>query len=175
MVDEPCRTVPVFLKCVTALLLLVGISATSAAGATYTVNRVVGTGVITGTIDTNGKTGVLTSADITDWNLKVDADGNGTSAQLLGPLSGNNSAITFLTGNALTATPMGMFFDFSLPGLPFTPILQIATATYSASWQLQAGIFHDESIGEAPVGAYALRQPVRSRSRLRWLLRFRSA
>src|SRR6266436_6716864 len=146
LMDKHSRTVPVSLTCLLALALVTGISSTSAAGITYTVDRVVGPGAITGTIETNGATGVLTAADIIDWNLNVDADGiPATSGQLLGPLSGNNSSITFLSGNALTATPTGMFFDFSLSG-----ILQIITPDSNVAWQLQAGIpFSDELIRES--------------------------
>jgi hypothetical protein len=102
---------------------------------------------MTGTIVTNGATGVLTSADSIDWNLNVDADGiPATSGQLLGPLSGNNSAITLL-GNPLTATPAAIFFAFSLPGFP--TIFQIITPDSNVAWQLQASIFHDELIRES--------------------------
>ncbi len=131
---------------VTTLFLLFS----SAAHATviYNVNRAVGPGTLIGTIETNGATGVLASADIIDWNLTVDADGiPATSGQLLGPISGNNSSITALDGSPLTATPTALFFDFSLP---IFAIFQIITPGFDVVWQLQAGIFSDELIREPP-------------------------
>ena len=146
--DKQSRKVFVLLKCLVALVLVTGISTTSVATVVYNVNRAVAPGTITGTIVTNGATGVLTSADIIDWNLTVDADGDPTTfGQLLGPLSGNNSSITFLIGSALTATPTALFFDFSSPAFD---ILQIASGS-EVVWQLQASapIFSDELIREA--------------------------
>ena len=81
---------------VIAFALAMG-AAQHALAETYTVDRTVAPGRITGTIETNGRLGVLTAADILDWNLAIDADGNGTTAALLGPLSGGNSVLT-LTG-----------------------------------------------------------------------------
>jgi hypothetical protein len=115
------------------------------AATTYSVDRVVGPGRISGTIQTNGNTGVLSAADIIDWNLTIDADGDSaTTGQLLGPLSGANSTVTLLFGSALTATPQGIFFDFSGSG-----VLQISTPDFSVSWQLQGDIFADELARES--------------------------
>ncbi len=160
--DNLSRKAYVFLRCLAALVLVAGVSAMSAADVVYSVDRIVSPGRITGTIVTNGATGVLSSADIIDWNLTVDADGiPATSGQLLGPLSGNNSTITVLAGNPLTATSTAIFFDFSLPG--FT-IFQMATPDSSVVWQLQAGIFSDELIRESLsptlVQAFVTRPPM---------------
>ena len=146
--DKPSRKVLVWLKCLVALVLVTGISTTSVATGIYNVDRVVAPGRITGTIVTNGATGVLTSADIIDWNLTVDADGDpATFGQLLGPLSGNNSSFA-VSGSVLTATPAALFFDFSSPAFD---ILQIITPGDEVIWQLQASapIFSDELIREA--------------------------
>ena len=147
--DNQSGNVLVLLKCLIALVLVTGISATSVA-TIYDVDRAVGPGTITGTIETNGATGVLSTADIIDWNLTVDADGiQSTFGLLLGPISGNNSSITFLEGSALTATPTALFFDFSLPDFA---IFQVATPGFDVVWQLQADapIFSDELIREPP-------------------------
>lgn len=144
--DNQSGNVLVLLKYLVALVLVTGISATSVA-TTYDVHRVVGSGIISGTIETNGATGVLASTDIIDWNLTVDADGiPATFGLLLGPISGDNSSITFLEGSALTATATALFFDFSLPEMA---IFQISTPEYDVVWQLQADIFADELIQEA--------------------------
>ena len=126
-----------------ACALLAATSTTGMAATTYVVDRVVGTGRIGGQIQTNGKAGVLTASDIVDWNLTIDADGDSaTTGQLLGPLSGANSTVSLLNGDALTATPEAISFDFSGSG-----VLQITKPDFSVTWQLQAGIFSDEQVG----------------------------
>ncbi len=74
----------------------------------YTVNDPIGQGSVTGTITTDGTTGTIGSAHITDWNLLL-SDGTHTF-DLLGPLSGNNSADQ---GGGLIASATLLQFDFS--------------------------------------------------------------
>jgi hypothetical protein len=114
---------------------------------TYVVDRAVGNGRIRGTIQTTGKVGVLTRADIVNWNLEIDADGSGSFARLVGPTSGNNSALT-LFSPALEATQNALVFDFSLQTA--NQVLQFATPDFQSVWQLQAGVpFSDELIRES--------------------------
>ena len=123
-------------------------STASLAANTYVVDRTVGpTGRITGTIVTNGTSGVLSAPDIIDWNLAIDADGDPTTVgQLLGPLSGANSTVMFLEGVALTATPTGLFFDFgSQAGFS---ILQIITFDQATVYQLLGDNMNMESVQE---------------------------
>ena len=76
---------------------------------TYYINQQVGAGGVTGFIVTDGKTGVLTLADIVDWSLLLN---NGESEfDLLGPLSGANSGA--VVGPDLSATPSQLLFNFS--------------------------------------------------------------
>jgi hypothetical protein len=76
----------------------------------YQLNQSIGIGSVTGTITTDGTFGVLSSGNITDWNLVIN---NGSATfDLLGPLSGNNSAI-YLVGSDLTATSANLLFNFS--------------------------------------------------------------
>ena len=160
-VDKQSRKVFVLLKCLVALILVTGISTTSVATVIYNVDRVVAPGRITGTIETNGATGVLTSADIIDWSLTVDADGDpATLGQLLGPFSGNNSSFN-VTGSALTATPTALFFDFSSPAFDIVQIITTAPGP-GVVWQLQAAapIFSDELIGDTFSQAFVAHPPV---------------
>ncbi len=77
----------------------------------YSVSLVYTDGVsATGTITTNGNTGVLTAGDIVDWNLVLN-DFNPPTFGLEGPLSGDNSGV-LVTGSDLTATSTGLFFNF---------------------------------------------------------------
>jgi hypothetical protein len=66
---------------------------------------------VTGTITTDGNTGILSQADIIDWNLTVSGDG----APVL--LTAVNSDFP-LFGNDLTATPTQLNFNYAdtLPG-----------------------------------------------------------
>ena len=94
-----------------ALSTLVLIAPASSRALTYGVNRVIGSGGVTGFIETDGTLGVLTSANITDWNLSLD-DGLSTF-RILGPLSGNNSELIVGRSGSLVATASDIFFDFS--------------------------------------------------------------
>jgi hypothetical protein len=91
-----------------AMLLVVGVS--TASPITYSVNRTIGAGSVTGTIQTDGSLGVLAAANITDWNLTL-FDGTSTFV-LTGPASGNNSHV-FSSGSDITATASNLFFNFS--------------------------------------------------------------
>lgn len=124
---------------------------------TYTVDRSVGTGRVTGTITTNGNIGVLTAADIVDWNLALDANGDGTTV----PVPGRPIGVMTLQGTALSATATGLFWDFSTPTgfniLQFQPPPGTITV-----WQIQTmvPVFVDELINEAPdLQAYTPRPP----------------
>jgi hypothetical protein len=83
---------------------------TGNAATVYNVNRTIGAGSVTGTIETDGTTGLLSAANITDWNLLLN-DSTATF-NLFGPLSGNNSS-AFVAGNDFTATTTELLFDFS--------------------------------------------------------------
>jgi hypothetical protein len=91
-----------------AMLFLVGVS--TASPITYSVNRTIAAGSLTGTIQTDGTVGVLTAANITDWNLTLN-DGTNTFI-LTGPASGNNSHV-FIVGNDVSATAAALSFNFS--------------------------------------------------------------
>jgi hypothetical protein len=72
-----------------------------------------------GTIRTDCNNCVMLQSDIVDWNLTIAVHGL-PSASLLGPLSGNNSAITAFTGSTdMVATSVGLFFSFGTAGAAF--------------------------------------------------------
>jgi hypothetical protein len=82
----------------------------SASPVIYNVDRIIGAGSVTGFIETDGVTGVLTAANFVDWNL-LPFDGTSTFTRL-GPLSGNNSAV-FVQGADTGAFGAYLFFNFS--------------------------------------------------------------
>jgi hypothetical protein len=105
--------------CAAMIAGLVGLSQ-ARADIMYGVDYVSASGSVTGFIQTDGTIGQLrydgSVKNITDWNLLLTI--GGASADLTGPLSGNNSGLGYgATGTILplTATTTGLFFDFSLP------------------------------------------------------------
>jgi PEP-CTERM motif len=87
-----------------ACMVLSGVSQVGA-----TVYDLVGTSGISvsGTITTDGDTGVLTASDITDWHINQTFD----TVHFQSFIDPANSIVT-LTGTALTATPTQLLFDF---------------------------------------------------------------
>jgi hypothetical protein len=85
---------------------------------TYQVNQTgIGfdKGSVTGTIETDGTTGVLAASNIINWNLQATCVGFvSCSADNFGLTGGatGNSAIS-MTGSGLTATATDLIFDFS--------------------------------------------------------------
>jgi hypothetical protein len=90
----------------TAIALSLGAPQTHA-NIIYAINDTVGTGTLTGTITTDGNvTTPLSASDLTAWNLTfMDA----ATTLTLNP---SNTNIT-LVGGALTASPTGLFWNFS--------------------------------------------------------------
>ena len=98
----------------TAFLLALGFAfafTAKAAPITYDVSRTVGTGSVTGFIETDGNVGTLSISDILDWNLVLTV--GASTLDLKGPLSGNNSVdsnSSVLTD--LTSTSTNLLFNF---------------------------------------------------------------
>jgi hypothetical protein len=97
------------LSTVTTALSLVVLSASVGQAATFNVSRSIGSGGVTGTIDTDNTIGTLSKSNITNWNLLLN-DGTGTF-NLLGPLSGANSQL-LIQGNSFSATATDLLFNF---------------------------------------------------------------
>jgi PEP-CTERM motif len=89
-----------------ALTTFLGVGVCNAATIIFNVNQTIGAGSVTGTIQTDGATGVLGQTDVTGWNLQL----NGVGATL--NLTNNNSHV-FLEGSDVTATATNLFFNYS--------------------------------------------------------------
>ena len=88
-----------------AAVLLTGIA--SAANITYLVDDYVGTfGHLTGTVVTDGTTGVLGASNFLSWTLNVQ--GNGANDVLTNLNSG-----VYIGGSSTTATATNILFDFT--------------------------------------------------------------
>lgn len=79
------------------------------AGPVYQINRSIGPGSVSGTIETDGTIGVLGSANVIGWSLTID-DGDGSGPFTL--LSSGNSQL-LLSGALLSATANQLLFDFT--------------------------------------------------------------
>ena len=81
----------------------------AAAQVTYQVDRTIGQGSVVGTIQTDGKSGVLAPADILSWNLKLTGAG-GASVTLTSV--GGASANPFVGGD-VSVSSNKLLFNFS--------------------------------------------------------------
>ena len=95
----------------TGLLLMAGFAfpgagVCDAATITYDVNQTIALGTVTGTIQTDGATGVLGGSDFTGWNLMLN--GPGASYHLT-----NSNSVVLSSGSDVTATPANLYFNFS--------------------------------------------------------------
>jgi hypothetical protein len=81
----------------------------------YNVNQTIGSGSVTGIIETDGTLGVLRSSNILSWNLLI-SDG-ATTVDSFGPVIG--SAAEDVDGAGLSATPTQLLFDFNPSDDPF--------------------------------------------------------
>ncbi|MEM6635665.1 MAG: VPLPA-CTERM sorting domain-containing protein [Pseudomonadota bacterium] len=100
---------------ITAMVALIAGFAQSGQAATYTIVSGLTSGTVTGTIETDGTLGVLSTANIVDWNITVD--GTGGVFNLLGDGSVGDNSDVLVTGTTLEATATLLTFDFSSGGV----------------------------------------------------------
>ncbi len=99
-----------FAICAFTLILTQQASAT-----VFDVNRVIGTGSVTGFLETDGTLGVLSTGSIIDFQLTISAPGlSGGSPDVI---NFANSTQIFADGTALSATLTELTFDFLATGL----------------------------------------------------------
>lgn len=91
--------------------VVISLTATAHANITYTVNRIIDQGTVTGFIETDGTIGVLSTANIIDWELTLIAP------NLLGGspyvIDRATQTQTTLNGVVTTATETDILFDMS--------------------------------------------------------------
>ena len=78
---------------------------------TYTINREIGNGAVSGTITTDGTLGTLSTSNILAWEIALSAPNliNGPFIQM----SSADQIQTFIDGTPMTATDTELFFDIS--------------------------------------------------------------
>jgi PEP-CTERM motif-containing protein len=97
-----------------AIIACMLLPVSQASATTYQLNNLLS--FVSGTITTDGTLGTLTSpSQITAWTINQTFDTLRYPASISSPASPSNSTVT-LTGNALTATATGLFFNFSGSG-----------------------------------------------------------
>ena len=101
--------------------------ASQATPLTYSVNRTIGKGSVTGFIQTDGTLGILSAKNFINWNLTL-SDGKNTF-QLFGPLSGNSNSHVLVTGTDVGAFNNLLVFNFS--GIDYGTLLFFQGASFS--------------------------------------------
>src|ERR1700761_6601496 len=96
---------------VAALVALGGVAA-NATPVTYNVDETIGAGSVIGTIETDGKTGALSTSDILAFSLTLSVGAGKTPLTIIDGVNANDEIV----GNALTATPSALDFNFSGSG-----------------------------------------------------------
>ena len=125
-----------------AFALLSFVSTISSASIIYSVDRTIGAGTVTGTIETTGALGFLSNSDIMSVSLTVSAP----------DLPGSPESLIFggIEGTAVTATDTQLLFDFAVPGdnYFFGQGLGSPPVTNGVFWHLETGGFSAVGFGE---------------------------
>ena len=95
-----------FTKTLGVALLVLSSVENSFAGPIYSVDRSIGVGSVSGTIETDGTFGILGTSNIIDWNLTLD---NGVDTFTL---AGSSNSERIIVGSSLSATVSDILFDF---------------------------------------------------------------
>jgi hypothetical protein len=100
----------------------------------YNVSDTTGTLTVSGTITTDGNTGLLVAGDILNWDMTVCCSAKYPTPSGGGKLSPSaNLGSIYFFGDALSATPTSLIFNFSSTtpaGFSFTDL----ETTVTASW-----------------------------------------
>jgi len=149
-----------------SLLAMAGATA-QASNITYTVNETITSPVngitgnpsqtdsVVGTLTTDGTIGVLQSTDIISWNLDLVDD---TNPQYSYDLTTSNSTVGEENySGVLSATPTGLFFNFSGSGAIYFQANNPGVFSGYHYWCLNAGGWYGCDVGNtiAPDNVYA--------------------
>jgi hypothetical protein len=95
--------------------VLLAASTCATANITYTVNETILNGSVTGTITTDGMTGLLTGADIVAWNLLLKGGAASTTLTDMNSvvLDYGTNGFFGVPSNDVTATATDLFFNYS--------------------------------------------------------------
>lgn len=130
----------------TTALSLVALSASVGQAATFNVSRSIGSGGVTGIIDTDNTIGTLSQSNIINWNLLLN-DGIDTF-NLLGPLSGANSKL-LISGNSFSATATDLLFNFNSINSDVVLFQNPNTGSGKNFWCIKIGTCGGPATGES--------------------------
>jgi hypothetical protein len=88
-------------------------SLTAQASIVYSINRIIGSGTVQGTITTDGSIGVLGNANILSWSITI-AHPSLISGSPTTISSASGIGAGDIVGSALTATSTDLIFDYSV-------------------------------------------------------------
>ena len=118
-------------------------AASSASAITYVANRAVGAGFVNLSITTDDTLGVLSTSNITAWDITLD-DGINTATLYNHPNAGINSILQIVS-IALTATAKDLYFDFTTPNNNINNYAIIYPYTGNVYYCLQGSPCYDYS------------------------------
>lgn len=111
----------------------------------YDVSRTIGLGTVTGFIQTDGILGVLSKDNIKSWSLTLAAPNLKLAEGQLSDTITSASGNAFLVGNAVTASPTELMFDFNANGTNYL----FFTGSSANFWCLETRICIDDGIDRA--------------------------
>jgi len=91
-----------------ALLTVLIRPGSASANITYVIDVTAGGGSVTGTVTTDGTTGVLGAGDFLAWNLTLNGTGASTTIS-----SADLAHAVYVQGADVTATPSALYFNYS--------------------------------------------------------------
>jgi hypothetical protein len=137
-------------KIIAAVAMLA--AANGANATTYVATRTVGTMTAQLSITTDDTIGVLSSANIVDWTLKLS--GQSRTATLEGYFGSENSRVE-IKGAALSATATDLLFDFSLNSQAYM-LFQVNDTSdisiFRSLYCVQTWNCYDQNHGEEIIG-----------------------
>jgi hypothetical protein len=104
--SQQVKIVSALLGCAAAML---AVAASPANATVYNVNETIGLGSVTGTITTDGATGMISPSNFTAWDLQLVGKSNVTSEIT----SADSNAAVWGGGADITADATHVFFNFS--------------------------------------------------------------
>ncbi len=122
---------------------MLAVAASPANATVYNVNRTIGVGSVTGTITTDGATGIISPSDFTAWDLLLTGDGATKTIS-----SADGDAAVWGGGGDITADATHVSFNFSAGDGGFL-VFQDGMGSGSFYWCLNStngGCLQSESV-----------------------------
>ncbi|MEN9630807.1 MAG: hypothetical protein RJA10_4035, partial [Pseudomonadota bacterium] len=126
-------------------------SLTAQASIVYSINRIIGSGTVQGTITTDGTIGVLQNVNILSWSITV-AHQNLVAGSPQSMSSASGIGAGFISGDALVATSTDLIFNYSDPDFDYFSLSEGANAYWCSV--SQGGVCNSSLLGGAESVGY---------------------